>query len=85
MLGTGGTVLVEGTSPFDLSLVRVSLLDEEGERQLHFPTPANRLRGACEHLVRAIRGDIELELHVADGLRSLEVCTAMVESARAGA
>jgi myo-inositol 2-dehydrogenase/D-chiro-inositol 1-dehydrogenase len=81
IVGTDATAMVEGPSQFEFTQMRFARRDEE-ERVYHFPLPANPSQAACEHFVAAIRGKIPLQISIGDGLKALEVCAAMVESAR---
>jgi myo-inositol 2-dehydrogenase/D-chiro-inositol 1-dehydrogenase len=86
VVGTTATALIEGPSQFEFTDLRVSAREEGGaaERVHHFALPSNPLQPAGEHFVQAIRGETPLEIPIGDGLRSLEVCAAMVASARSG-
>lgn len=84
VIATAGTVLIEGPKPFQFARLRVAQAGQEGETTCHFASPSNPLRGACEHFVAAVRDGVPLEIPIHDGLRALEVCTAMVRSARSG-
>jgi predicted dehydrogenase len=64
--------------------VRYARRDEEEEHVFRFALPANPLQAACEHFIAAVRGETDLEIPIEDGLRALEVCTAMVASAGGG-
>jgi len=81
VVGTAATVLVEGPSQFEFTQVRFARRDEE-EHVYHFPLPANPSQAACEHFLAAIRGEAPLQIPIGDGLKALEVCAAMAESAR---
>ena len=81
VVGTAATALVEGPSQFEFTEVRFACREEE-ERVYHFGLPANPSQAACEHFIAAIRGETALQIPIGDGLRALEVCAAMTQSAR---
>lgn len=84
VVGTAATALIEGPAQFEFDCLRVSQRDGEAERVYRFPLPSNPLRAAGEHFIAAVRGEVGLEITVADGLRALEVSAAMLASAREG-
>jgi myo-inositol 2-dehydrogenase/D-chiro-inositol 1-dehydrogenase len=84
VVGTAATALIEGPSQFEFDSLRVCGRDGEPERVYRFALPSNPLRASGEHVIAAVRGEVELELPIANGLRALEVSTAMLSSSRHG-
>ncbi len=84
VVGTAATALIEGPAQFEFDCLRLSQRDGEAERVYRFALPSNPLRAAGEHFIAAVRGEVGLEVTVADGLRALEVSAAMLASAREG-
>jgi myo-inositol 2-dehydrogenase/D-chiro-inositol 1-dehydrogenase len=82
VVGTAATALIEGPAQFEFDCLRVSQRDDETERVYRFALPSNPLRAADDHFIAAVRGETPLEIPIADGLRALEVSTAMLASAR---
>ncbi len=84
VIGTAGALLIEGPSQFEFTVLRLSKRDQEEEQVYRFALPANPLQGACQHFVASVRNGAALRIPIRDGLRALEVCTAMVRSAGLG-
>lgn len=81
LIGSRGSLMVEGPRQFEFNRVRQASPGCDSETVTDFATSGIVVDGACRHFVDAIRGDVELQIPIAEGLRTLEVCTAMVESA----
>jgi len=84
LIGTAGTLVIEGPRLFEFTALRQASPGGGTEQTRRYSAAGIDVTGACKHFIDAIRGEADLQIPIADGLRSLEVCTALIESARAG-
>jgi myo-inositol 2-dehydrogenase/D-chiro-inositol 1-dehydrogenase len=83
VVGSEGSVYVEGPRPFFFTGVRVARHDREGEQAYAFDGAAGH-SAACAHLVNCIRSGAVPSIPIDDGLQALKVCHAMLRSAESG-
>jgi myo-inositol 2-dehydrogenase/D-chiro-inositol 1-dehydrogenase len=84
VIGTKGSVYVEGPRPFHFTRARVARGGGAGEQVFAFDGAPAGHGAASAHLVNCIRTGRPPSIPIADGLRALEVCRALVRSSEAG-
>ena len=80
IIGTAGSVFVEGPRPFQFSRLRTAQNGAEAQHVYDYAGTSEGYAEACAHFVAAVRDDVPLTIPITDGLRALEICTAMHDS-----
>ncbi len=80
IIGTAGSVCVEGPRPFQFTRLRTAKNGAEAQHVYDYAGASEGYAEACAHFVAAVRDDAPLTIPITDGLRALEICTAMHDS-----